>query len=124
MTMTILFSLAGLVCAGLMALILNKTPAKCFCDYDETPDERHAAPRAGKKALVLCALVLAVVFPILAQRFGLGVKSVAMCLLSVCLLMVVLSDIRYCIIPDELIIAGCILATVGVFVMKRQRRLP
>ena len=115
MTMTILFSLAGLVCAGLMALILNKMPAKCFCDYDETPDERHAAPRAGKKALVLCALVLAVVFPILVQRFGLGVKSVAMCLLSVCLLMVVLSDIRYCIIPDELIIAGCILATVGVF---------
>jgi leader peptidase (prepilin peptidase)/N-methyltransferase len=29
--------------------------------------------------------------------------------------MIVLSDIRYCIIPDELICAGCVFATVGVF---------
>ena len=73
------------------------------------------APRAGKWAVLICALVLSLVFPILATRFGFGLKAAAMCLLSVVLLMIVLSDARYCIIPDELIIAGCIFATIGVF---------
>lgn len=115
MLMWMLYSLAGLMFTVLMAFILNKMPAKCFCDYNETPDERHNSPRAGKGSLILSGLVLAVVFPILVERFGLGLKSVSMCLLCVCMVMIVLSDIRFCIIPDELIIAGCILATIGVF---------
>ena len=115
MLMWMLYSLAGLMFTVLMAFILNKMPAKCFCDYNETPDERHNSSRAGKGSLILSGLVLAVVFPILVERFGLGLKSVSMCLLCVCMVMIVLSDIRFCIIPDELIIAGCILATIGVF---------
>lgn len=113
--MNVLFSLLGAASAAVMALILNKMPAKCFCDYDETPEARHMAPRAGKWAILVCALILAAVFPILAARFGVGLKSACMCLLSVTLVMIVLSDARFCIIPDELIIAGCIFATVGVF---------
>ena len=113
--MNLVFSLLGIFSTGLMAVILNKMPAKCFCDYDETPEQRHMAPRAGKWAILVCALVLGVIFPILATRFGVGVKSVALCLFSVAMVMIVLSDVRYCIIPDELIIAGCVFATVGVF---------
>lgn len=113
--MNVVFSLLGIISAGLMTVILNKMPAKCFCDYDETPEERHLAPRAGKWAILVCALVLSLVFPILATRFGISLKFAMMCLLSVVLVMIVLSDLRYCIIPDELIIAGCIMATVGVF---------
>lgn len=113
--MNVVFCLLGVLSAGLMAVILNKMPAKCFCDYDETPEERHNAPRAGKWAILVCALILGIIFPILANRFGVGVKSVGMCLLSVTLVMIVLSDVRFCIIPDELIIAGCIFATVAVF---------
>lgn len=113
--MNVVFSLLGILSAGLMTVILNKMPAKCFCDYDETPEERHLAPRAGKWAILVCALVLSLVFPILATRFGISLKFAMMCLLSVVLVMIVLSDLRYCIIPDELIIAGCIMATVGVF---------
>ena len=113
--MNVVFSLLGIVSAGLLTMILNKMPAKCFCDYDETPEERHLAPRAGKWAILVTALVLSLVFPILATRFGMSLKFAMMCLLSVVLVMIVLSDLRYCIIPDELIIAGCIMATVGVF---------
>ena len=113
--MNILFSVLGIVSGFAMVWILNKMPDKAFCDYDETPDERHKAPRAGKRAIALCAAALAVVYGILGDRFGLGVKSVFVCVSCTVLLMVLLSDVRYCIIPDELIIAGCLFATVGAF---------
>ena len=113
--MNILFAVLGALCAAAMAFILNKMPAKCFCDYGETPEARHEAPRAGKWALGVSALVLAAVFSILETRFGVGLKSVCLCLFSVVLVMITLSDIRFCIIPDELIIAGCFLATAAVF---------
>lgn len=113
--MIYLSSFLGIACSALMAVVLNKMPAKCFCDYDETPDQRHKAPRAGKWALTISAFVLASVFPVLFSRFGLSVKTAGFCMFSVILMMITLSDIRYCIIPDELIIAGCILATAAVF---------
>ena len=113
--MEILFAVFGFVSAFLMVLILNKMPAKAFCDYDETPDERHMKPIAGKWTRLICGAVLAAVYGILAFRFGLCVKSVCLCLTCTTLMMVLLSDIRYCIIPDELIIAGCILGTAAVF---------
>ena len=113
--MAISFSALGVASAFLMALILNKMPAKAFCDYDETPDERHNPPRVGKWALILCAAVLGTVYSILGQRFGMGIKTLFLCFACTTLMMILLSDIRYCIIPDELICAGCFFATVGVF---------
>lgn len=110
----VLFALAGLLCAAVMARVLDKMPARCFCDYDETPDERHAPPRVGTTGRLLSAAALAAVFAVLAFRFGFGVKSCALCLLCTSLMMILLSDARYCIIPDELIIAGCVLAVIGV----------
>lgn len=113
--MNILFSLLGIGCAWLMIFILNKMPAKCFCDYDETPEERHNGPRAGKWSFLICAAVLAVAIPVLMGRLGVNLESVFSCLVCAVLLMIALSDIRYCIIPDELIIAGCVFATVSAF---------
>ena len=110
-----LYSLLGIGCAALMVFILNKMPVKCFCDYGETPDERHNPPRAGKKSFVIFAAILAVVFPGLGGRLGVNLESVFACLVCTVLLMIALSDIRYCIIPDELIIVGCIFATVSAF---------
>ena len=65
--------------------------------------------------MIICAAVLGAVYAVLAARFGIGIKSVFLCLVCTSLVMIVLSDIRYCIIPDELICAGCIFATVAVF---------
>ena len=115
MMMEILFSVLGFASAFLMALIMNKMPAKCFCDYDETPNEHHNPPRAGKWALLISAAVLAAVYGILAARFDFSLKTVFLCFASTALMMILLSDVKYCIIPDELIIAGCVLATIGVF---------
>ena len=111
----ILFGLFGVCCAILIPVILNMMPAKCFCDYDETPDERHATPRVGKWSILICGCILAAVFLIISNRQGLCIESIFICLLCMVLLMITISDIRYCIIPDELIIIGVIFATISVF---------
>jgi leader peptidase (prepilin peptidase)/N-methyltransferase len=113
--MNAVFALLGVISAALAVLILNKMPAKYFCDYDETPEERHNPPRAGKWGIFTCAAVLAIVFPVLLNRMGVGLESVFVCLFCAVILMIALSDLRFCIIPDELIIAGCLFATVSVF---------
>ena len=113
MELTVMFFAAGLVCAGAMVWILNRMPAGCFCDYDETPSEQHNPPRVNRVGCVLCAIALAAAFALLAVRFGFSVKSCSLCLFCTSLMMILLSDARYCIIPDELIIAGCIFAVIG-----------
>ncbi len=108
-----LFAAAGALSAWLMVWILNKMPARCFCDYDETPTELHNPPRVKQFHAFLSGAVLAAVYAVLSARFGVSLKSVCLCLFSTSLMMILLSDVRYSIIPDELVIAGCVFATVG-----------
>lgn len=111
----IVFTALGAISALPMARILNTMPAKCFCDYGEEPQKHHNPPRITGKQTAVCALLLAMMFSLLAVRFGLSVKTVALCLFCVVLVMVAVSDLKYCIIPDELIIAGCVCAVAAVF---------
>ena len=108
----ILFAAFGLACIFPMSLILNRMPARCFCDYDEKPEQRHEAPRITPRQKAVCGVILAAVFGLIANRFGCTVQSAALCLLCVALMMVALSDLRYCIIPDELLIASAIFAVI------------
>lgn len=106
----LIFAVLGVLCAPAAGKILDRMPAKCFCDYDETPEAKHEPPRMSRGQTVVCAAVLGVVFAVLVLRFGVGVKSIALCLFAVAMVMVAVSDIKFCIIPDELIIAGCVFA--------------
>lgn len=108
-----LFAVFGIACGIFSLWILNRMPAKCFCDYDETPDARHAPPRAGKWQGTVCVAVLSAVFVLIGRRFGASVSGVSLCFLCAVLAMIALSDLKFCIIPDELIIAGCLFAVVG-----------
>ena len=110
---SILFGAFGAACGCLLPLILNKMPARCFCDYAEAPGEIHEMPRVGKWQAICAVLVLAAVFPLIISRFGLSVTGVSLCLLSAVLVMIALSDLKFCIIPDELIIAGCVFALIA-----------
>lgn len=103
----ILFALLGVLSVVPMVQCMNHMPARCFCDYDEIPDERHAAPRVTRKQTILCAVLLAIIFALLIYRFGLSLQACALCLFSLFLVMISLADLRFCIIPDELLIAGC-----------------
>ncbi len=108
-----IFALLGAAGSWLSCLVLDKMPAKCFCDYDETPTALHDAPRVGKVGRVVAALVSAVALAALYGRFGLTLSSGCAMVCAVILVMIALSDLRYTIIPDELIIAGIVLATIG-----------
>lgn len=109
----VIFALLGVLSAWPMERILNSMPAKCFCDYDETPDERHNPPRISKKQRLVSSLLLGVMFAMVYGRFGFSVRCVALCLFCLVLVMIALSDLRFSIIPDELLIAGCLLAMVS-----------
>jgi len=111
---SLLFALLGLLSMLPMTAILNRMPAKCFCDYDEQPEERHAPPRVSPLQMIICGLLLAVIFALLYLRFGLSVQGIFLMLFALCLLMITLSDLRYCIIPDELIVVGTLLAAISV----------
>ena len=108
----IIFAVLGLACVFPMSMILNRMPARCFCDYNEAPEERHNAPRITSRQKAVCSVILAAVFSLIANRFGCTVQSAALCLLCVTLMMIALSDLRYCIIPDELLIAAAVFAVI------------
>ena len=111
--MEILFFLAGICVSFLAAAILNRMPAKCFCDYDETPDAHHQPPRIGKWGRIISGAVMAGGFAALQMRFGFSLTGCCLCLFCAVLMMIALSDTRYSIIPDELIIAACVLAVIA-----------
>ena len=54
----ILFAAFGLACIFPMSLILNWMPARCFCDYDEKPEQRHEAPRITPRQKAVCGVIL------------------------------------------------------------------
>ena len=110
---TLLFSTAGLVCGFVAGPLMDRMPAKWFCDYDETPDERHQPPRMSRKQHIACAVILAFVFAAMHLQFGAGVKGIALCLFCTVTVMTAMSDLKFCIIPDEFIIAGCVLSVVA-----------
>ena len=110
----IFYGVAGALLAPLGLWILNKMPARCFCDYDEQPGPEHQAPRASmQKQGWPAGLFLCITAVLLFLRFGAGVESAALVLFCAVLTLISLADTRFSIIPDELLIAGGFLAVVS-----------
>ena len=109
-------AILGMASVPLILSILNHMPARCFCDYDETPDERHQSPRVTlQKQGLPAGLFLTVSNLLLGMQFGLSVKTLVLCLFFAVLVMISLSDLRFSIIPDELLIAGAVFAVLSAF---------
>ena len=102
----------GLLSIPLMVYILNHLPDRAFCDYGETPTEHHRPPRVTSKQAVAAGLFLAVVFVLLFVRFGFSLHWLLLCLHCIALTMISLSDLRFSIIPDELLIGAGVCAGV------------
>ena len=107
---TILFAALGLLSAAAIAWLMDALPAKCFCDYDETPGEEHLPPRVSKGEKLLCGIGLATVFALLQLRLGTSWECISLCLFAAAILMAAFSDSKFCIIPDESILFGCVTA--------------
>ena len=101
----------GLLSGPLSVRILNRMPDRSFCDYDETPTEIHRSPRFScRRQGWGVGLFLGVVYVLLLVRFGLTLQWVFLCLHCLVLAMISLSDLRFSIIPDELLIAAGVCA--------------
>ena len=110
----IFYGVAGALLAPMGLWVLNKMPARCFCDYDEQPGPEHQAPRVFmKKQGWPTGLFLCITAVLLFLRFGAGVESAALVLFCALLTMISLADTRFSIIPDELLIAGGVLAVIS-----------
>jgi len=103
----LLMALLGLGLAPLCLWVLNKMPDRAFCDYDETPGAECASPRffPGRHGIPL-GLFLALCGALLFGRYGWHPVLVPLLLLTACLGMIALSDLKFAIIPDELLIFG------------------
>ena len=107
---TVLFAAMGILCGVGIGHLMDILPAKSFCDYGEVPGEEHLPPRVSKRGRALCGFLLAVVFPLLKLRSASGWECISLCLFASAILMAALSDSKFCIIPDETIILGCVAA--------------
>lgn len=104
----------GILLAPVGLWILNKMPARCFCDYDEQPGPEHQAPRATlRKQGWPSGVFLCITAVLLFLRFGAGIESAALVLFCAVLTMISLADTRFSIIPDELLIAAGVLAVIS-----------
>lgn len=114
MLVKICIALLGAASVWPMIWILNRMPDKAFCDYDETPEDKHAAPRIlFIKQGWLYAAVLAITYILLYRRFGISMQLFSIALLSIILAMITFSDFKFSIIPDELVIAAAAVALIA-----------
>ena len=110
----LLYGGLGALLAPVGLWVLNKMPARCFCDYDEQPGPEHQAPRANlQKQGWPSGVFLCITAVLLFLRFGAGIESAALVLFCAVLTMISLADTRFSIIPDELLIAAGVLAVVS-----------
>ena len=88
----IFYGVAGVLLAPMGLWVLNKMPARCFCDYDEQPGPEHQAPRVFmKKQGWPAGLFLCITAVLLFLRFGAGVESAALVLFCALLTMISLA---------------------------------
>jgi len=109
----IVYAVLGAAFGWLMRCVLDRMPARCFCDYDENPGQEHDPPRMTKRQQIICGVLLFAVSGYLGLRFGFTLESAGLLLLSCVLMMIAVCDVRYRIIPDELVIAAAVAAIVS-----------
>lgn len=104
-----------LFCCGV--LILNKVPAEWLCDYDEKPSEEMLnGKRFGGTFLYLAGSILtALAFAITYLVYGLSIYTLIIMATLFVLIMIILSDGKYYIIPDQFVIIAGVLSAVFAY---------
>ncbi len=110
--MAIVSAVFGVALFMLSVFILNKIPAPWLCDYDEQPSEEMLSGKRFKGASlyatgsVLSASACALVYLI----YGFTLYTPILIALTFVLTMIILSDCKYYIIPDQFAIASAVLS--------------
>lgn len=109
--MTVVSAVLGALLFVFGIFVLNKVPAQWLCDYDEEPSEEMLNGKRFKGAFlyitgsILSALAFAMVYLV----YGMSWYTPVLMALTFLLTMVILSDGKYFIIPDQFaIFAGVV----------------
>lgn len=94
----------GFLLVALGYLVFNKVPAKWFCDYNEQPDESLLAQRVRYKGSgIVLSLIVAVCLMLCRLQFNKGydIYFSIFALIILTAFLIVVSDYKYTIIPDQ-----------------------
>ena len=115
--MTIASALLGVVSLIGGVFILNKVPAHWLCDYDEEPSEEMLNGKRFKGKF-LCAtgsILSAISFALIYLVYGASLYTPVLMGLTFLLTMIILSDGKYFIIPDQFAIFSAILSLIFAY---------
>lgn len=98
------FAAAAVLLWLISVKVLNDVPVKWLCDYDEEPTEKHLGKRFGIKETTPFGIIFGVFGGTCGYMFGLSVYAVFVILIFFVLFMIMLSDIKFTIIPDQFIL--------------------
>ncbi len=105
--MGFLFAAIAAALGFLAVFVLNKMPERSFCDYGEEPTELHKSPRFSYRLhAVVLALFGAITGYLLYRNVEIAAVGAILIIFCTLLFAIALSDAKYFIIPDELVIAS------------------
>lgn len=114
----ILIYIISICCAPLISAavcaILNKAPARWFCDYGEEPTPEMLGVRFKyKKTGVILSIIFAVGYSASFAIYSFTFYTILADIVFTVLMSICISDVKYTIIPDELTIALAITSIGG-----------
>jgi prepilin signal peptidase PulO-like enzyme (type II secretory pathway) len=100
-------AIAGLGAGYFTVTIFNKMPANWLVDYGETPDEELVnGKRLGFRKLgILISFVYAIILTLMIIQYGFNLYPLLLFIPCIILLLIGISDKKYMIIPDQLVVA-------------------
>lgn len=115
--MAVLSALVGVLLFVLSIFVLNKIPAEWLCDYDEEPSEELLSQKRFKGGLLYAAggILSAAAFALVYLVFGFSLYTLILTALTYVLIMVILSDGKYYIIPDQFAVFAGILSLIFAY---------
>ncbi len=115
--MVIVSAIVGALLFACSVLILNRVPALWLCDYDEKPTEEMLSGKRFKGALLYAigSVLLAAAFALIYLVYGFTMYTPILMCLTFVLTMIILSDGKYYIIPDQFAILSAVLSLVFAY---------
>ena len=115
--MTAVSVLLGVVFFVVSVLVLNKVPAQWLCDYDEEPSEEMLNGKRFKGYFLYVAgsILTAIAFATIYLVYGASLYTPILMGLTFLLIMIILSDGKYFIIPDQFAIFSGLLSLIFAY---------
>ncbi|MEE0061034.1 MAG: A24 family peptidase [Acutalibacteraceae bacterium] len=108
--MVIVSAILGALLFVCSVFVLNRVPAPWLCDYDEEPSEEMLSGKRFKGAslYVTGSVLSAAAFALIYLVYGFTIYTPILMVLSFVLTMIILSDCKYYIIPDQFAILSAV----------------